>query len=103
MNELLPFKLSKRAAKELRKIRKTDRKLFEKMDSAIQKIRQNPYIGSAKKGDLKGYFCLDIHHAGTNYELCYGLEEDENVGIVLIILLGPRENFYEQLKRYLNL
>ena len=103
MNELLPFKLSKRAAKELQKIRKTDRKLFEKMDAAIQKIRQNPYVGSVKKGDLKGYFCLDIHHVGTNYELCYGLEEDGNGDIVLIILLGPRENFYEQLKRYLNL
>lgn len=101
MNECLPYKLSKRAAKELKKIRKSDRSLFLKMDAAIQAIRANPYAGEPKKGDLKGYFCVDINHMGSNYELCYGIEEDENGEMVLIILMGPRENFYEQLKRYL--
>jgi hypothetical protein len=31
------------------------------------------------------------------------LEEDENGKLVLIIMMGTRENFYEELKRYLNL
>lgn len=102
MSNLLPFKLTKRAAKELKKIRKTDRHLFIKIDEAIQTIRENPYAGEAKKGDLKGYFCMDIHHMRTNYELCYGLEEDENGKLILIVLMGPRENFYDQIKRYLT-
>ena len=61
------------------------------------------FIGEVKKGDLKGYFCVDLNHLGTNYELCYTLEEDEDGQLVLIILMGPRENFYPELKRYLSI
>lgn len=69
----------------------------------INSICGNPFVGEAKKGDLKGYFCVDINHIGTNYELCYTLEEDDNGDMILIVLMGSRENFYEQLKRYLEL
>lgn len=100
---LLPLRLSKRAGKELRKIQKSDQFLFRKMDEAITSIRKDPEIGEAKKGDLKGYSCLDVHHRGTNYELCYAVREDENGELILIVLLGPRENFYKELKRYLGL
>lgn len=102
MNDLLPFKLSTRAAKELKKIRKAVQSLYLKMEATIQEIRKDPYVGDAKKGDLKGYYCIDVNHMRTNYELCYAVEEDENGKIILILLLGPRENFYEQLKRYLK-
>lgn len=103
MNNLLPLKIGKRATKELRKIRKTDQVLYRRISNAIDSVRENPLIGEAKKGDLKGYFCIDIHHIGTNYELCYTLEENEDGKLIVIILLGPRENFYSQLKRYLDL
>lgn len=102
MNDLLPFKLSTKAAKELKKIRKADQSLYLKMEATIQEIRKDPYVGDAKKGDLKGYYCIDVNHMRTNYELCYAVEEDENGKIILILLLGPRENFYEQSKRYLK-
>lgn len=98
MSELLPYRLGRRAVKELKKIRKSDHVLYKKMEAAIVSIRENPFIGDAKKGDLKGYYCLDVMHIGTNYELCYALEEDE-----IIILIGPRENFYPELRRYLRL
>jgi len=103
MTSALPYKLGKRAAKELKSIRKSDRVLFDKINVSIQSIRENPLIGEAKKGDLKGYFCLDVKHMGVNYELCYTLEEDENGNIVVVVLMGPRENFYPVLKRYLGL
>ena len=99
---LLPLRLSKRAGTELKKIQKSDQVLFRKMDEAITNIRKDPEIGEAKKGDLKGYSCLDVHHGGKNYELCYAVREDENGGLILIVLLGPRENFYKELKRYLG-
>ncbi|MBT2571147.1 type II toxin-antitoxin system RelE/ParE family toxin [Planococcus sp. ISL-110] len=103
MNEgLLPYQLSKRAGKELKKIKKSDQVLYLKMDEAITSIRKDPTIGEAKKGDLKGYSCLDIHHRGTNYELCYAIRENEEGELVLVVLLGPRENFYLELKRYLG-
>lgn len=87
----------KRAGKVLNKIRKTDKSLYRKMNTTIE------FIGEVKKGDLKGYFCVDLNHLGTNYELCYTLEEDEDGQLVLIILMGPRENFYPELKRYLSI
>ena len=52
---------------------------------------------------MKGYSCLDAHHRGTNYEICYTVEENEEEELVLVVLLGPRENFYPELKRYLGL
>ncbi|MCJ7840651.1 type II toxin-antitoxin system RelE/ParE family toxin [Lederbergia sp. NSJ-179] len=103
MSKQLPIKISKRAGKDLKKIQRSDQVLFRKISKAIEDIRKNPFIGEAKKGDLKGCFCLDIHHVGTNYELCYSLEELEDGQVVLILLMGPRENFYSQLKRYLDL
>lgn len=59
-----------------------------KMDAAIQKIRRNPCVDEAKKGNLKGYFCFDINHAGTNYELSYGLEGEEKIARQLTDYLG---------------
>ncbi|OIJ21760.1 hypothetical protein BKP45_03415 [Anaerobacillus alkalidiazotrophicus] len=103
MSKLLPYKIGERAAKQLKKIRKTDRVLFKKIEAAITSIRLDPRVGEPKKGDLKGYSSLDINHLRTNYELCYTLEVDESGNVVLIIMIGPRENFYEDLKRYLNL
>lgn len=103
MSELLPYRLGKRAIKELKKIRKSDQALYKKMEVAILSIRENPFIGEAKKGDLKGFYCLDVTHVGTNYELCYALEEDEQGNVVIVLLIGPRENFYPELKRYLGL
>ncbi|MGG5252246.1 type II toxin-antitoxin system RelE/ParE family toxin [Neobacillus sp. SM06] len=101
-NGLLPFKLSGLAAKQLKKIRKTDRVLYDKVHNAITTIRQDPNIGDPKKGDLKGYSCIDISHLRTNYELCYTMKEDANGQLILVIMMGPRENFYHDLKRYLN-
>ncbi|MED3982373.1 type II toxin-antitoxin system RelE/ParE family toxin [Priestia megaterium] len=103
MTSVLPYKLRKRAAKELKRIRESDKALYNKMNVAIQSIQRDPLIGGAKKGDLKGYFCLDVKHMGINYELCYTLEQDENGNIVVVVLMGPRENFYPTLKRYLGL
>lgn len=98
----LPYKLSPPAGKQLKKIRKTDRALFDKIKIVIDDICDNPGLGEPKKGDLKGYSCVDITHLRTNYELCYTLEEDTNGQLVLIVMIGPRENFYKDLKRYLK-
>lgn len=101
--KLLPFQLSDPAKKQLNKIRKTDRVLYNKIDDAITNIRIDPSYGEQKKGDLKGYSCVDISHLRTNYELCYTLDEDTNGQLILVIMMGPRENFYKDLKRYLNI
>ncbi|KIL36327.1 plasmid stabilization protein [Cohnella kolymensis] len=66
---------------------------------AMQEIRMDPYIGEAKTGDLAGYYCYDVFYKGTNYELAYTLEENQDGELLVVILAGTRENFYEELKR----
>ncbi|MFE4145175.1 type II toxin-antitoxin system RelE/ParE family toxin [Peribacillus sp. YIM B13472] len=103
MNEPLPYSLSNRAIKQLKKIRKTDRILYEKMVGGIDAICHDPDLGEPKKGDLKGYSSLDISHMRTNYELCYKIEVNEKGDLVVIVMMGPRENFWDDVKRYVQL
>lgn len=103
MIEPLPYLLGKRAIKQLKKIKRTDRALYDKMVDGINAICRDPDIGDPKKGDLKGYSSLDISHLRTNYELCYTLDVNENGDLVVIVMMGPRENFWDDVKRYINL
>lgn len=68
----------------------------------LEEIRLDPYIGELKTGDLAGIYCCDITYKGTNYELAYRLEENQNGEIIVIIMAGTRETFYSELKRYIN-
>jgi len=45
-------------------------------------------------------FCYDVYYNKTNYEIAYTIKETPKK-IVVVILAGPREKFYEQLKRYM--
>lgn len=62
---------------------------------------ENPYIGTQKRGDLSGVYGFDFRHRGVNYEIAYVIRES-NEPKVVVLLVGTRENFYEQLKRYMR-
>jgi mRNA interferase RelE/StbE len=68
----------------------------------INAIRLDPSIGEQKTGDLTGIYGCDVSYQGTNYEIAYRVEENEAGELVVVILAGTRENFYEELKRYLK-
>lgn len=61
----------------------------------------DPYIGELKTGDLAGVYCYDVYYSKTNYELAYRVYE-ENGQLVVVILAGTLENFYDELKRYMK-
>ena len=87
------------AAHFLRKIKEKPLKLaFQKI---IDNIIQNPYGGKPKTGDLSGVYCCDFFSNKTNYEIAYTIIEG-NDKTVVIILAGTRENFYNELKRYMK-
>jgi len=66
------------------------------------KISDDPYsAGEAKTGDLAGAFCRDVFYNKTNYEIAYRVFEEDGQ-FVIVILAGTRENFYGELKRYIN-
>lgn len=87
------------AAKYFKKLK--DRQLKAMYQEAIDKIREDHTIGEAKTGDLSGIYCYDIFYNKTNYELAYRVEY---IGekIIVVIMAGTRENFYDELKRYMN-
>lgn len=87
------------AAKYLKKIK--DKKLKELYKNAIDRIREDYTVGEPKTGDLSGVYGIDIYYNKTNYELAYTVEYVENE-IVVVIMVGTRENFYEELKRYMK-
>lgn len=66
----------------------------------IRDISENPYNGQPKLGDLAGIYGYDLRYKGTSYEIAYTIHEVNNKKII-VLLAGTRENFYEQLKRYL--
>lgn len=87
------------AAKYLKKIR--DNRLKLEYQKAIDKILQDPTIGTMKTGDLAGIYGYDIYYNKTNYELAYTIKYVENT-IIVLIMAGTRENFYQELKRYMK-
>lgn len=91
------------AANYLKKMKDKNLKLL--YQEAIKAILEDPTIGEEKTGDLKGVKCYDIFYNRTNYELAYTVEYirtggKEDPEVVVVIMAGTRENFYEQLKRY---
>ena len=78
-----------------------EKPLKSAFQKAIDNILQNPYIGDLKTGDLSGVYCSDVFYNKTNYELVYTIIE-ENDETVVVILAGTRENFYNELKRYMK-
>ena len=91
------------AAKDLKKLK--DKKLKSLFQEAIDLILKNPEIAEEKTGDLKGIRSYDIYYNRINYELAYTVEKVEHDGIeelVVVIMAGTRENFYNELKRYLR-
>lgn len=91
------------AARFLKKLK--DKRLKALYQKAIDAIVTNPALGTEKSGDLKGVWSYDIYYNRTNYELAYTVENalDEDTGeneIIVVILTGTRENFYDELKRY---
>ena len=86
------------SVKYLKKLR--NKELKSRLKAAIYEIAENPYIGEAKIGDLEGIFGYDVYYDNTNYEIAYTIRNREV--IVTIIMVGTREIFYSELKRYIK-
>jgi hypothetical protein len=87
------------AARYLKKLK--DKRLKALFQQAIDAIREDHTVGSPKVGDLSGVYGYDIFYNRTNYELAYTVEYVDGK-VIVVIMAGTRENFYEALKRYMN-
>lgn len=92
------LRFTKAGEKYFKKIR--EKGLIAAYRSALNKINNDPYIGELKTGDLAGVYGHDVYYNKTNYIAYRIYEEDDK--IVVVILAGTRENFYNELKRYMK-
>ena len=96
---MIDYKLSPKSERYFKKLK--DKELKRRYHDAIIAIRTDPSIGTPKKGNLKGIFGYDVSYNGINYEIAYELIEKDGE-LIVIILAGTRENFYDELSVYLK-
>ena len=84
------------AAKFLNELK--DKKLKSLYKEAIEMICEDYSIGEEKTGYLAGMYAYDIYYNKTNYELVYRMRQLDDL-IIIVIMTGTRENFYEEVKR----
>jgi len=68
------------------------------LDKEIKQIVQNPAIGTEKKGDLRGIFVQKFSLLNQLYLLAYRFSGDS----LELIMIGPHQNYYRDLKTYLK-
>lgn len=80
-----------------RKVKRFSKPEKRILDKQIKKILANPTIGQEKKGDLRGVYIDKFRMQTIQHLLSYRF-----VGEVLeLIMIGPHENYYRDLKTYL--
>ena len=81
-----------------KKIKKFSKKEKLELDKQIQEIIKNPGIGAEKKGDLRGVFVHKFKIQKTLFLLAYRIVGND----IELIMIGPHENYYRDLKTYLK-
>lgn len=85
---------AKRAAKNLQQVAR------EEILKQSQKLKENPYLGEKLSGSLHFLYSFHIKFKGVEYRLAYTIDKSQK--LIVVHLIGPRENFYEKLKRLLR-
>jgi len=81
-----------------RKVKKFSKQEKKRLDDQILKIIDDPSIGSEKRGDLRGIYVHKFKLQTVQYLLSYRFV-GENLELIMI---GPHENYYRDLKSYLK-
>jgi mRNA interferase RelE/StbE len=81
-----------------RTVKKFEKNQKLELDAEIKKIVQDPSIGTEKKGDLRGVFVHKLKLQSSLYLLSYRMLG----GDIELIMIGPHENYYRDLKSYLK-
>ena len=97
---MLPIIYYPPAEKYFKKIK--DKNLKKKFKDAIEEIRKDPYQRELKKGDLAGIYGYDVYYNKTNYEIAYTIEKQPDGSILIIIMAGTRQKFWDTIKKYIK-
>ncbi len=86
---------SRSFAKKVKKLTAAEK---SRLDAEIREIIANPQIGVEKKGDLRGIYIHKFKIKTSLYLLAYRFTKDS----LELIMLGPHENYYRDLKKQLK-
>lgn len=86
---------SRSFANKVKKLSKTEKTV---LDKEIKKIVGEPTIRVEKKGDLRGIYVHKFKMKSTQYLLSYRYTSID----LELIMLGPHENYYRDLKTYIK-
>ena len=81
-----------------RKVKKFTKREKNKLDEQIRKIMDNPFIGSEKKGDLRGVYVHKFKLQAVQYLMAYRFVGED----LELVMIGPHEIYYRNLKGYLK-
>ncbi len=90
--KIIQSRLFERKVKKLSKLQKSQ------LDDVIRKIVNNPSIGDQKKGDLKMVYIYKFMIDQNMFLLAYSYNSE----MIELIMLGPHENYYRDLKNFLK-
>ena len=82
-----------------RQLKKYDKPIRSKLMAILEKIVVDPFCGDLLKGDLATIYSYHAKITGVEYRVAYQIKEQEIV--VVILQIGTREKFYQQLKKNL--
>jgi len=81
-----------------KKVKKMSRIEKDALDREVKRIAEDPSVGEEKKGDLRGVFVHKFKLKTTRYLLAYRRVRDD----LELVMIGPHENYYRDLKHYLK-
>ena len=80
------------------KVKKLSKHEKELLDDEIKKIAENPLIGEEKRENLKAVYVHKFKIKSLQYLLSYRRIKSD----IELIMIGPHENYYKELKTYLK-
>ena len=82
-----------------RTVKKLHHQQKAELDEAVRTIASAPEIGEAKVGDLAG---VQVYTFKMINQLCLLAYRDMDPQTIKLLMVGPHENFYRDLKRMDN-
>lgn len=89
-------------------ITRTAKKAAKKLPSAVreeivkqsQQLKENPYLGERLSSSLHFLYSFHLTAEGIHYRFAYTIDTEKQQ--VVVHLIGPREGFYQRLRRLLG-
>jgi len=81
-----------------RRVKKFHKDQKKSLDYRIKQLLENPKLGEGKKGDLNGVYVYKFKLKAQQYLLAYRVKRNT----LELIMIGPHENYYRDLKQYLQ-